>query len=296
MKIAYVCTNYNNSEFTVSAVKSLLKNHGHDIRVYVVDNASRLEEMDILRQLAHEFPCVRLIVSEKNVGYFSGLNIGIRAARAEDACCDWMVVGNNDLEFPELFCSSVEQHASEFAAHSVVSPDVVTLDGHHQNPHVISGISSIREKFYDLYYFNYYFGRLIYKLAKMFSSATRRGDEDHWQTARSIHQGHGSVYLLTPRFFSQFEDLWSPSFMMSEEFFLAVQLKRVGEQVFYSPDIKVVHHWHGSLQDVPSHRRWIMARDAHRESRKYASVFKDDSRTASANVSPEELAQGGKHE
>jgi GT2 family glycosyltransferase len=276
MKIAYVCTSYNNSAFTVTAVETLLKNQGHDIRIYVVDNASREEEVDILHQLSRNHPSVRLIASPVNVGYFAGLNLGIKAARAEDGACEWMIVGNNDLEFPESFCITVEQRASEYTAHSVISPDVVTLDGHHQNPHVIAGISPIREVFYDLYYSNYHLGLLIYKLAKIFPNATRRGDEDHWKTARLIHQGHGSVYLLTPKFFSQFEELWSPSFMMSEEFFLAVQLKRVGEQVFYSPVIRVVHHWHGSLQDVPSRRRWSMARDAHRESRKYASVFKGD--------------------
>lgn len=278
MKIAYVCTNYNNSAFTGTAVETLLKNQDHDIRIYVVDNASRVEEVDILRQLSRNHPSVRLIANPVNVGYFAGLNLGIKAARAEDRTCEWMVVGNNDLEFPGSFCKAVEQHASEYINHSVVSPDVITLDGHHQNPHVISCISPIRKVFYDLYYSNYYIGLLIYKLAKMFPSATRRGDEDHWQIAQSIHQGHGSVYLLTPKFFAQFEELWSPSFMMSEEFFLAVQLKRVGEQVFYSPAISVVHHWHASLKDVPSRLRWSMARDSHQESRKYASVFKGDGR------------------
>ncbi len=276
MKIAYVCTNYNNSSFTVTAIETLLTNKNHDIRIYVVDNGSRDEEVDILRRLARSYPSVRLIASPMNVGYFAGLNLGIKAARAEDETCEWMIVGNNDLEFPEAFCTTVEQNASEYAAHSVVSPDVVTLDGHHQNPHLISGVSPIREMFYALYYSNYYLGLLIYKLAKMFPSLSRRGDEENWQIAQSIHQGHGSVYLLTPRFFSQFEELWSPSFMMHEEFFLQVQLNRVGELVFYSPAIRVVHHWHGSLQDVPSYLRWSMARDAHQESRKYAKAFKGD--------------------
>ena len=66
--------------------------------------------------------------------------------------------------------------------------------------------------------------------------------------------------------------------MMSEEVFLSLQLKRVGERVFYSPAISVTHHWHGSLQDLPNRRRWNMARDAHREYRKHVKVFKGASR------------------
>lgn len=278
MKLAYVCTNYNNSAFTVAAVASLMKNKGHDLRVFVVDNASRSEEVEILHQLARENLIVRVIANPDNVGYFAGLNLGLKAARAEDPEAGWIVVGNNDIEFLADFCDRLERLQDEYCHYSVVSPDVVTLDGHHQNPHVISGISTVREIFYDLYYSNYYLGLLIYKAAKMVPRATRRGDEDQWQIARPIYQGHGSCYLLTPKFFAQFSELWTPTFMMSEEVFLSLQLKKVGEQVFYSPAISITHHWHGSLQDVPSKRRWVMARDAHREYRKYVKVFKGSSR------------------
>jgi len=278
MNLTYVCTNYNNSAFTVAAVASLMKNSGHDLRVFVVDNASRPEEVEILRQLARENSIVRVIANRDNVGYFAGLNLGLKAARSEEPNAAWIVAGNNDLEFPGDFCDRLERQQDEYRHHSVISPDVVTLDGHHQNPHVISHISTVREIFYDLYYSNYHLGRLIYKATKMFPRATRRGDEDHWQTARPIHQGHGSCYLLTPRFFEQFSEFWAPTFMMAEELFLSIQLEKVGEQVFYSPAISVTHHWHGSLQDVPSKRRWAIARDAHREYRKHVKVFKGFSR------------------
>jgi GT2 family glycosyltransferase len=274
MKITYVCTNYNNSHFTVAAVASLAKNVGHDLRVYVVDNASRPEELEKLQALAQSNPIVRVIANRDNVGYFAGLNIGIAAARRDDPQADWMVVGNNDLEFPDDFCSCVEMKSSEYRAHSVISPDVVTLDGEHQNPHVINGISAVREIFYDLYYSNYWLSRIIYRTAKLFPRVTRRGDEDHWKTAQAIQQGHGSVYLLAPRFFERFKALWAPTFMMSEEYFLSHQLKEVGEQVWYSPGIRVTHHWHGSLQTLPSRSRWNMAREAHREYRKYVKIFK----------------------
>lgn len=274
MKLTYVCTNFNNSAFTVAAVASLKKNTGHDLGVFVVDNASRPEEVEILRRLAHENPIVHVIANSENVGYFAGLNLGLRAARAAHPDVDWVVAGNNDLEFPPDFCDRIESRKHEYGRYSVISPDVVTLDGEHQNPYVISGISTIREIFYDLYYSNYYLGQLIYKAAKLFPRATRRGDNDHWRTARPIHMGHGSCYLLTPRFFGQFSEFWSPTFMWSEEVFLSLQLKGVGEQVFYSPAISVTHFWHGSLQGMPARHRWSMAREAHRVYRKHVKVFK----------------------
>jgi len=274
MKIAYVCTNYNNSRFTVAAAKSLLRNAPHDIRIYVVDNASRPDEVEILTQLASSTPTVHLILNQDNLGYFAGLNKGIEAARRSDPDLKWIVAGNNDLEFPDNFCDQISSNQDQLCKYLVVSPDVVTLDGQHQNPHVIERISTLREIFYELYYSNYYLGALIYKTAKLFPKATRRGDEDEWRTPRLIHQGHGSCYLLTPRFFDLFQEFWAPTFMMAEELFLSIQLRNVGEQVFYSPSIQVIHHWHGSLQDLPSRRRWNMARDAHRVYRKHVKIFK----------------------
>ena len=40
MKIAFVCTNYNNTKFTREAVRSLLLNQNHDLQIVIVDNKS----------------------------------------------------------------------------------------------------------------------------------------------------------------------------------------------------------------------------------------------------------------
>lgn len=273
MKLAYVCTNYNNSSFTVAAVNSLMSNVNHDIEVFVVDNASVEDEVRKLRPLAEKYPTVHIIESRDNTGYFRGLNVGLTALREERPDIEWAVAGNNDLEFPVDFCDLLEENALALRTHSVISPDVVTLDGEHQNPHVISSISTIREVFYNLYYSNYHLGLLIYKIAKLFPHISERSDEEQWQHARPIYQGHGSCYVLSPRFFKQFTGLWATTFMMSEEFFLSKQLEDVGEQVYYEPKIRVIHHWHGSLEKIPGRKRWELARDAHREYRKYVKVF-----------------------
>lgn len=274
MKIGYVCTNFNNSEYTIKAVRTLRSGSSHEHVIVVVDNHSGAESIRRLNELASEFPDVKVILNDDNVGYFRGLNIGIRYLREHHPGLDWMVVGNNDLEFPPDFADRLARRSGELRRHAVVSPDIVTVDGEHQNPHVISGISTIREIFYDLYYSNYYLGLAIQKLAKLFPSVSERSDEREWEIARPIYQGHGSCYLLGPRFFEQFDELWAPTFMMSEEYFLSKQLADVGQQVYYDPAIRVIHHWHASLEQLPSRRRWTMARDAHREYRKHVRIFR----------------------
>lgn len=269
MKIGYVCTNYNNSSFTIKAVETLLSNTNHTYEVVVIDNNSNMDEVALLKPIGERFFNVEVIFSPSNVGYFRGLNIGIKALRAKHPEIEWMVIGNNDLEFPADFSDRLADAATALMAYPVVSPDVVTIEGEHQNPHVISNISSIREMFYDLYYSNYHLGKFIQKLARLLPRLSERTDEEQWRVPRSIYQGHGSCYLLGPLFFENFEELWAPTFLMSEEFFLSKQLRDAGFKVYYEPAIQVIHHWHGSLEKLPSRQRWGFARDAHREYRKY---------------------------
>jgi GT2 family glycosyltransferase len=273
MKIGYVCTSYNNSHFTVDAARSLAANAGHDVAVVVVDNSSTKAEQRILSNLERELPQVSVIFSEENVGYFRGLNLGMARLRRDRPDIDWMIVGNNDLEFPADFGDKLASNVGRWREFPVVSPDVFTVDGQHQNPHVISGISKAREIFYDLYYSNYHLGRLIHATANRFRGLSDRKDEESWHIAQSIYQGHGSVYLIGPRFFEIFAELWAPTFMMSEEYFLSKQLSDAGYQVYYDPAVQVIHHWHASLANLPTRRRWELARDAHREYRRYVKIW-----------------------
>ncbi|MFD1747270.1 glycosyltransferase family 2 protein [Rhizobium helianthi] len=271
MNLGYVCTNFNGSAVTQNAVRTLREIEGHDIYIVIVDNASSADEVRAIKVCEDEKTTVLCL--EENLGYFAGLNAGIRFLRQKRPDLKWMVVGNNDLEFPSDFCDKLEAITPELQKYPVISPDIVTMDGHHQNPHVISHISKIREIFYDLYYSNYHIGLLVHALAKQFRSISDRSDELQWETAREIYQGHGSVYILSPLFFELFDELWAPTFLMSEEFFLSKQLSDKGFSVYYDPRVSLRHLWHGTLGSMPSRRRWEFARSAHRVYRRYVKVF-----------------------
>lgn len=274
MKVGYVCTNYNNAKLTREAVVSLIENAGHEVRIVVVDNASTENDQVDLGNLLDGIAQVEVVYSKTNLGYFAGLNKGLAKLRQTDPACDWVIVGNNDLVFPADFLDKLEACKPALSTHAVISPDIVTVEGEHQNPHVISGISRTREIFYDIYYSNYHLGCLIKWAAKKMGAIADRSDESQWQIARNIYQGHGACYLLTPRFFEQFDELWAPTFMMSEEYFLSKQLSDLGQSVYYEPTLQVVHHWHGSMDKLPSRQRWNMAKAAHREYRKYVKIFR----------------------
>lgn len=274
MIIGYVCTNYNNSHYTLSAICSL--NEGgnkQNIVIIVVDNGSNKENVELLKS-AEQFSNVHIIFNKVNVGYFKGLNCGIKFIKQKYNMIDFLIIGNNDLTFPENFYESIIRNKETLQRHAVVSPNISTLDGLYQNPHVINSISKLREVVYDLYYSNYYLAQFIIKVAKITKMFTDRKDEEQHAIAQEIYQGHGSCYILGPLFFQHFDELWAPTFLMGEEFFLSVQLMEKGMKVFYEPSIKVVHHCNGAIGKMPKKQMWEYARDAHKIYRKHVTIFK----------------------
>jgi GT2 family glycosyltransferase len=273
MKIGYVCTNYNNSALSREAVCSLRRNGGHEFRIVVVDNNSDKENVEALKNLANESEHVELMLNKDNVGYFRGLNLGIRHLRATQPDIKIMVVGNNDLVFPDDFADAISRNLSTLEQHAVVSPDIVTLDGVHQNPHVISKIGKFREFIYNLYYANYYLAIAIRKVARLSRGFTDRPDEAHHEVAQEIYQGYGACYVLGPEFFRHFEELWAPTFLMHEEYFLSKQLSDKGLGVYYEPSIKVQHHCHGAMATITGRKAWEAARAAQKIYRQHVKIF-----------------------
>jgi GT2 family glycosyltransferase len=277
MKIGYVCTNYNNASYTRAAIASLhAGGRGEDVRVVVVDNRSRDEDVAALQRVAGEFPHVEVVLSPDNVGYFPGLNLGIGHLRTRHPECEHLVIGNNDLLFPAEFVDSVERHRDVLDTWAVVAPDLVTPDGMHQNPHVLHPISAVRKRIWDLYY-GYYVAAMVIKRA---ASLTRRftvreensATSELYKLAGPIEQGYGACYLLGPAFFRHFAKLAAPTFMMQEEFFLGEQLKSIGQQTYYDPRFVVLHHGHATMGTVPSRRHWALSHDAHVVYKRYAAM------------------------
>lgn len=274
MKIGFVFTNYNNTSYTSEAVRSIFSNEHNDTYVVVVDNKSDSENIDSLRLLEEQFDRLEVIYNDTNLGYFGGLNVGIRYLRALEPECECMVVGNNDLVFSPDFFDALNNARRLFDKYPVISPNIVTLDGVHQNPHVITGIGKFREFIFDLYYSYYFLAILIKKLAELSGSFTDRKDEEQHDVAQEIYQGYGACYILGPVFFQYFEELYAPTFLMYEEYFLSLQLEEKGYRVYYEPSIKVLHHCHAATDKLPGKFKWKLGKDAHKEYRKYIKVWR----------------------
>jgi GT2 family glycosyltransferase len=273
--MGFVFTNFNNSRFTREAIQSITLNEfeGENF-IVIVDNNSNSKEKELLKELKSDFPDIQLILNSENFGYFKGLNIGIKYLRLNQQNLDYIVIGNNDLLFQKDFIKSVYSKERIFEQYPVVSPDLITLDGVHQNPHVIKKISKSREFIYDLYYGSYLMAQLISLLAMTTKKITDRNDEKQFGIAQTIYQGYGACYILGQEFFKHFDQLWAPTFLMGEEFFLSKQLESKKMNIFYEPGIRVIHQEHASVGKIPRKMLWKFSRESHKLYRKYVKTWK----------------------
>jgi len=277
---AVVCTNYNNALLTRGLVVSLSTGApASALRVVVVDNCSTSEDRAALRELAQSHPSVDVLEMPENLGYFPGLNAGIRWVRSRYPDVTHLVVGNNDLEFPVGFAELFAAQSGLLERHAVVAPDLVDPHGQHQNPHVLHGIGWLRRQVWDLY-FSHFAAAVAVRFA---ASATRRFTARAENDPRSelhlqpgpIEQGYGACYLLGPKFFRHFDQLCAPTFLMQEEFFLTEQLRLIGQLPYYEPSIRIVHKHHATMSAVPRRRHWELSRAAHRTYKHYLSLSAD---------------------
>lgn len=277
MKVGFTFTNYNNSALSIQAAQSIAANHGDcDYEIVLVDNASTEQERRVLAEPGVLPAHCRVIWNTENVGYFNGLNIGMAALRHGESDFDAIVIGNNDLVFEPDFFEAMQDPRVRTAMqrHAVLSPSIVTLDNVPQNPHVIGDISRFREIVWDLYFSNFTLSRVIAWTARVAGSLVSRKDFQSHAEEGAIYQGYGACYIMTPRFFERYGALWSPGFVMGEEFYLARQLKANGEQMYYLPAITVRHHDHATVSKLPSRRLWDMTRQYHAIYRFFVSPYR----------------------
>lgn len=283
MKIGYVCTNYNNSSFTRSAIASLVAgSRPNDVRIVVVDNKSSQEDVSMLKEIGREYPDVELLLHPENVGYFRGLNLGIAHLRSRHADVGHVVVGNNDLTFPTNFVEKVLSDRSVSNEWAAIAPDIVCSDGLHQNPHVLHPISVFRRFVWELYYLSYGAAVIIRQAARLTKRFTARPEtrpgHDLHLTPGPIILGLGACYILTPVFFRHFDALYAPTFLMQEELFLTEQLKLVGQKVYYDPQFVVHHHGAATTDMLPSRLMWKFSKDAHRVYKRFFAMSGSEQR------------------
>ncbi len=248
-----ITVNYNNAELTnimLNSINSLISNN--NISVIIVDNNSN----DVNKIKKFEFS--KIIQLKDNIGYFPALNVGIKSVNVKKY--ENIIICNNDLIFDKDFFVNLKKRNYNSNVYAI-SPRILDLDGNEQNPMLTKGISYLKIHFYDLYYKNYYFGILIYKIWQIVKPKKKLKYDFE---AKRIFMGYGAIYVLTKNFFINNELLESPPFLMGEEAFLADQIYRTEGIEYYDPSLLVYHQDHSSCSKIPKRKMYDITKESYK--------------------------------
>jgi len=123
-KVAIVILNWNGLSDTLKCLESLKTIVYPDYSVVVIDNGSKGNDAEIIKEKLRDFVCV--IEEEKNLGFAGGSNVGIRWALGSDA--KYVLLLNNDTIVDPNFLIELINVAQNDVQIGIVGPKVYNYE------------------------------------------------------------------------------------------------------------------------------------------------------------------------
>ena len=212
-EISIITINFNGLNDTCALIETIpFNNH---LEVIVVDNASqRKEEADTISK---RFPQVKVIKSEKNVGFAGGNNLGIRAAQGK-----YILLINNDTIFKDFNIQALIKRLESSPKIAVVCPKLRFSWGN--NPIQYAGYTPLSK-------------------ITVRNQAIGFGEEDHGQydTAHPTPYAHGAAMLIKREALEKVGLMPESYFLYYEELDWSMMFTRAGFEIWYDPACTVYH-------------------------------------------------------
>lgn len=254
-KIDVVILHYNNLEDTAKYIENLrqLNWTGITYHFIIVDNASPDGSGNRLQERYAEDPLVRVLLSQENLGFAKGNNLGITYAE-EQFDSDFIAVSNNDIEIqdPDFFQTLCRLYDRDPFA--VCGPDIYSVGKQfHQSPirtqlltcqELETSLKVMARKLKQLRLLKklrlYEPLRKLKHLLGKGSGGISAEDPDSVQYDVVVH---GAFFVLTKAYLARYpHGLYPETFMYQEEDILAYLCAREQLKIRYCPELKVLHY------------------------------------------------------
>jgi GT2 family glycosyltransferase len=266
--VTFAVVVYNNYEETLYCVESISNMNGESVEVKccIIDNSDKRETQNKIDSLASQYCFVKILRPTSNLGYFGAFNFLFEKINFDKR--EIVVLCNNDLAFFKNFATVLcsERYPKDVY---VVCPDVMTLDGVHQNPHVLKPRNFVKRFKLDAYYSHYYIACFLLVLQRILSKILKPRKRIFPAEAGYLHMGIGACYVLLPAFLLRFKKLDFPHFLYGEEAYLTRQVHSAGGKLFYDPNLKVEHKESATLSKLPKRITYEFGRAGYFSYRKF---------------------------
>ncbi|MFV0233118.1 glycosyltransferase family 2 protein [Empedobacter falsenii] len=234
MKTAIAILNWNGEKLLPQFLPSVI-NHSKNATVYVIDNASTDNSIELLKT---QFPEVKIIQNKENYGFAQGYNEGLKHIDAEYFC-----LLNSDVEVTENWIEPIEilfENNEEIAA---VQPKI--LDYKNKSYFEYAGAGG---GFIDKFGYPFCRGRVFSTLEK---------DNGQYNDTIPIFWATGASLFIRKKDFFEQTGFDEDYFAHMEEIDLCWRLNNAGRKVFYCGE-STVYHLGGATLDKANPKKWYL--------------------------------------
>lgn len=222
--VASIVVNYNGLEQTRVCVASLLVVDYPNHSIVVVDNGSDRGDVAGLRETFGA--SIRIIESERNLGYGGGANLGLEWASRAGAAYAWVL--NNDTEVDRRSVRELVEAMERETNYGILSPQIDAPIG----PESPFGV--------------WYAGGTV-NLAK---ATTKHELVPSASSVGVVPTGFitGCAPFFRCRALDQTGFFWAALFLYWEDVDICFRMRRAGWRLGVVPSARIVHFVHGSIQ------------------------------------------------
>ena len=212
IEVSIITVNYNGLEDTCALIESIPFNE--NMEVIVVDNASKDQEADIIVQ---RYPQVKVIKSERNLGFAGGNNIGIQAAQGK-----YLFLVNNDTVFKDFNIQTLIDRMESSSEVGIVCPKI--RFAWNNNPIQFTGYTQLSKV-------------TVRNRAIGFSE----NDDGQYDTSHPTPYAHGAAMLIRREAINKVGLMPECYFLYYEELDWSMMFTRAGYQIWYEPTCTIYH-------------------------------------------------------
>jgi hypothetical protein len=232
--VSIITINYNQSLVTNQLLKSLSKTTWPEIEILVVDNNSELSQF---RLIDNSYSNVRIIKSDKNLGFAGGNNLGLKEAKGK-----YILLLNNDTEVEPDFIDMLIYRLEKEENVGVVSPKIKYFDA----PDIIqyAGYTPINKI-----------------TLRMHAIGHKQKDDGQFNKPIETNFAHGCAMMSKREIINKVGLIPEEYFLYYEEQDWSLMIKKAGYKIWYEPESVVYHKESVSVQKQSPLKTYFMNRN-----------------------------------
>lgn len=237
--ISIITVNYNGLDMTLDLLKSIDNQSYKNLEIFVVDNASKEDPAAFFQK---NYPYVKFIRSEKNLGFAGGNNLAVKVAKG-----DFLFFINNDAEITEGCLEKLVALFNEKPKLGIVSPLLLYFN---------------ESKGSDKDLIQYAGTTRVHPVtARNRTLGEKEWDNGQFNTATETAYAHGAAMMIKRQVIDNVGVMFEDFFLYYEELDWCERIRKAGYDIYVEPRAKVYHKESASVQKISGLKTYYLNRN-----------------------------------